>query len=75
MALPWIGDRRRGETGPEFDGQGCTRQTSTTPNVLMGLGCRVEGARVRVELEFGGPPGEDRRHANCSSPPCGTTRT
>jgi hypothetical protein len=39
---------------------------------LTGPGCRIE---ARVELAAGWPAGEDRRYANCPSPPCGTTRT
>jgi hypothetical protein len=39
---------------------------------LTGLGV---GLRGMVELELGWWAGEDRRHANHPSPPCGTTRT
>jgi transposase len=36
-----------------------------------GPGCRIED---EVELELGCRTGEDLEHANCPSPPCGTTR-
>ena len=53
------------------------RTAEAYPNLnklpLKGLGCRVEGRGV--ELELGCRPGEDPAHANCPSPPRGTTRT